>query len=68
MGTPGSMVTAGPGQTNTLAVVSLVTAIAAPLGHFIGIGGFALIITSIVTGHMARSHRPHGPVPDPQDG
>ncbi len=55
MGTPGSMVTAGPGQTNTLAVVSLVTAIAAPLGHFIGIGGFALIITSIVTGHMARS-------------
>lgn len=43
------------GQTNTLAVVSLVTAIIAPFGHFTGIGGFVLTITSIVTGHMARA-------------
>ena len=44
-----------PGQTNTLAVVSLVCAVAAPLGHFVGIGGITLILVSIVTGHMARS-------------
>jgi len=50
---PGSMV-AAPGQTNTLAVVSLVTAIIAPFGHFTGIGGLTLTIVSIVTGHMAR--------------
>ena len=43
------------GQTNTLAVVSLVSAIGAPLGHLIGVGGITLIIVSIVTGHMARS-------------
>ncbi len=42
------------GQTNTLAVVSLVTAIIAPFGHFTGIGGLTLTIVSIVTGHMAR--------------
>ncbi len=45
---------AAPGQTNTLAVVSLVTAIIAPFGHFTGIGGLTLTIVSIVTGHMAR--------------
>jgi hypothetical protein len=50
---PGSMVAAS-GQTNTLAVVSLVTAIVAPFGHFTGIGGLTLTIVSIVTGHMAR--------------
>jgi hypothetical protein len=51
---PGSMVTAAR-QTNTLAVVSLVTALIAPFGHVTGVGGLALIITSIVTGHMARA-------------
>ena len=52
----------GPGSTlvggrrmNTLAVVSLVTALVAPFGHLTGIGGLALILTSIVTGHMARA-------------
>jgi uncharacterized protein DUF4190 len=53
MAPPGSMVAAS-GQTNTLAVVSLVTAIIAPFGHFTGIGGLTLTIVSIVTGHMAR--------------
>lgn len=43
-----------PGQTNTLAWVSLITAIVAPFGHFTGIGGLTLTIVSIVTGHMAR--------------
>jgi hypothetical protein len=46
---------AATGQTNTLAVVSLVTAIIAPVGHFTGIGGLTLTIVSIVTGHMART-------------
>jgi hypothetical protein len=52
----------GPGSTlvggrrmNTLAVVCLVTALVAPFGHVTGLGGLALIITSIVTGHMARA-------------
>ena len=52
----------GPGSTlvggrrmNTLAVVSLVTALISPFGWVTGIGGLALIITSIVTGHMARA-------------
>ena len=45
---------ATPGQTNTLAVVSLVTAIVAPLGHLIAVGGLTMILVSIVTGHMAR--------------
>jgi len=45
---------AAQGQTNTLAVVSLVTAIIAPFAHFTGIGGVTLTIVSIVTGHMAR--------------
>jgi Domain of unknown function (DUF4190) len=49
--TPGT----GPGHTNTAAVISLITAVVAPIGHCIGIGGFALIIASIATGHMARS-------------
>jgi hypothetical protein len=42
------------GQTNTLAVVSLVSALVAPVAHFTGIGGLTLTIVSIVTGHMAR--------------
>ena len=50
---PGGAVPAA-GRWNTLAVVSLVTAIFAPLGHFVGVGGITMIIVSIVTGHMAR--------------
>src|SRR5260221_13152849 len=42
-------------RINTLAVVSLVTALVAPFGHVTGIGGLALILTSIITGHMARA-------------
>ncbi|MGZ6214416.1 MAG: DUF4190 domain-containing protein, partial [Candidatus Limnocylindria bacterium] len=42
-------------RINTLAVVCLVTALVAPLGHVTGIFGVALILTSIVTGHMARA-------------
>ncbi len=53
VGPPGGMVAAS-GQTNTLAVVSLVSALVAPFGHFTGIGGLTLTIISIVTGHMAR--------------
>jgi hypothetical protein len=52
----------GPGSTlvggrriNTLSVVCLVTALIAPFGHATGLGGLALILTSIVTGHMARA-------------
>ncbi|HEX3508067.1 MAG TPA: DUF4190 domain-containing protein [Candidatus Dormibacteraeota bacterium] len=52
----------GPGSTlvggrriNTLSVVCLVTALVAPFGHVTGLGGLALILTSIVTGHMARA-------------
>ena len=53
-GGPGSIAIAGR-RTNTLAVVSLVTALIAPFGHVTGVAGLALIITSIVTGHMARA-------------
>jgi len=42
-------------RVNTLAVVCLVTALVAPFGHVTGVFGIALIITSIVTGHMARA-------------
>jgi hypothetical protein len=45
----------GGRKVNSLAVISLVTALVAPFGHLTGIGGFALIIISIVTGHMALS-------------
>lgn len=41
-------------RTNTLALVSFITALVAPLGHFTGVGGITLIVISIVTGHMAR--------------
>jgi hypothetical protein len=58
MGTPGMLgapgAIAGPGQTNSLALVSFITALAAPFGHLVGVGGITLIIVSIVTGHMAR--------------
>jgi hypothetical protein len=53
MAPPGGA-TALAGQTNTLAVVSLVTAIIAPFAHFTAVGGLTLTIVSIVTGHMAR--------------
>jgi Domain of unknown function (DUF4190) len=53
-GGPGSIAIGGR-QTNSLAVVSLVTALVAPFGHIIGVGGITLIIISIVTGHMARA-------------
>jgi small-conductance mechanosensitive channel len=42
-------------RINTLAVVCLVTALIAPFGHVTGVFGIALILTSIVTGHMARA-------------
>jgi hypothetical protein len=45
----------GGRHINTLAVVCLVTALVAPFGHVTGLGGLALILTSIVTGHMARA-------------
>jgi hypothetical protein len=51
---PGSTIVGGR-RINTLAVVSLVTALVAPFGHVTGVGGLALILTSIVTGHMARA-------------
>jgi Domain of unknown function (DUF4190) len=51
---PGSTLVAGR-RVNTLAVVCLVTAVVAPFGHVTGLGGLALILTSIVTGHMARA-------------
>lgn len=53
-GGPGPLAT-GARHTNSMAVVSLVTAIVAPFGHLIGVGGITLIIISLVTGHMARS-------------
>jgi hypothetical protein len=36
-------------KMNSLAVVSLVTAVVAPFGHVIGVGGITLIIVSLVT-------------------
>jgi Domain of unknown function (DUF4190) len=56
VGIPSSMsIAIGGRKTNQLAVISLVTAIVAPFGHLIGVGGITLIIVSLVTGHMARS-------------
>jgi hypothetical protein len=43
-------------QNNTLAVVSLVTAIGSFLGHIIPfVGGFTLALAAVITGHMARN-------------
>jgi hypothetical protein len=39
--------------TNTMAAVSLVSAIVAPFGHLIGLGGITLTVVSLITGHMA---------------
>jgi len=50
---PGSTVT--PGQTNNLAVVSLVAGIASFFAHIIPVvGGFTVAIIAIVTGFIAR--------------
>ena len=51
---PVSTIVAGR-RVNTLAVVCLVTSLIAPFAHVTGVFGFALILTSIVTGHMARA-------------
>ena len=40
-------------RINSMAVVSLATAIVAPFGHLIGVGGITLTIISLITGHMA---------------
>jgi hypothetical protein len=45
----------GGRKINSLAVISFVTALLAPFGHVTAIGGLALTIISIVTGHMARA-------------
>ena len=42
-------------RINTLAVVCLVTSLVAPFAHVTGVFGLALLLTSIVTGHMARA-------------
>jgi hypothetical protein len=54
--TSGPISTAGPGQTNSLAVISLVAGIGSFFAHIIpGIGGFTVAIVAIVTGYMARN-------------
>jgi len=53
---PGSLATPAAGQTNTLAVVSLVAAIGSFFAHVIpGAGGFTVALIAVITGHMARS-------------
>ena len=52
---PAGVAVAASMQTNTLAVVSLVTAIGSFLAHIIPfVGGFTLSVVAIITGHMAR--------------
>jgi hypothetical protein len=47
---------AGPGQTNSLAVISLVAGIGSFFAHVIpGIGGFTVAVVAVVTGFMARN-------------
>jgi hypothetical protein len=55
VGDASASIAIGGRKTNSLAVVSLVTALAAPFGHIIGVGGITLIVISLVTGHMARA-------------
>jgi len=44
-----------PTQTNTLAVVSLVAAIASFVAHIIpAVGGFTVALIAVITGHIAR--------------
>ena len=47
------MMTATGRRTNSAAVISLVSALLAPVGHCIGVAGITLIVISLVTGHMA---------------
>ena len=50
------MQTVNPGQTNSLAVISLIAGIGSVFAHIIpGIGGLTVAIIAIVTGHMARN-------------
>jgi hypothetical protein len=52
----GALPTVTPGQTNNLAVISLVAGIGSFFAHIIpGLGGFTVAIIAVVTGHMARS-------------
>ena len=45
-----------PGQTNTLAVISLVAGIGSFVAHIIPFaGGFTVAIVAVITGHMARN-------------
>jgi hypothetical protein len=54
--TYGPVATVNPGQTNSLAVISLVAGIGSFFAHIIpGIGGFTVAIVAIVTGYMARN-------------
>src|ERR1700730_9002971 len=52
---PPSSINIAGRKMNSLAMVSLITAIAAPFGHIIGVGGITLIVVSLITGHMARA-------------
>ena len=53
---PGALYTPAAGtKTNTLAVVSLVTAIGSFFAHILpGVGGFTVALIAVVTGYMAR--------------
>src|SRR5438067_1176288 len=55
--TPGlPMTTVQPGQTNTLAIISLVAGVGSFFAHVIpGVGGFTVAVVAIVTGYMARN-------------
>ncbi len=45
-----------PGQTNTLAIVSLAAGILSFFAHVVpGVGGFTVALVAVITGHMARS-------------
>jgi hypothetical protein len=53
---PGTIVAAPGTPNNSLAVVSLVTAVGSFLGHIIPfVGGFVLAVVAVITGHMALS-------------
>ena len=44
------------GQTNTLAIISLVAGIGSFFAHVVpGVGGFTVAVVAVITGHMARS-------------
>jgi hypothetical protein len=54
--TSGAIQGVKPGQTNNLAVISLIAGIGSFFAHIIpGIGGLTVAIIAIVTGHMARN-------------